>query len=61
RRAGSARHRSAPEAVRRRRTRIGAAAAVVVVAAGLGGWLASGDDEPGDATPGVHRTDQDTP
>ncbi|MFI0716105.1 serine/threonine-protein kinase [Streptomyces inhibens] len=61
RRAGSARHRSAPEAVRRRRTRIGVAAAVVVVAAGLGGWLASGDDEPGDATPGVHRTDQDTP
>ncbi|UKY50555.1 serine/threonine-protein kinase [Streptomyces inhibens] len=61
RRAGSARHRSAPEAVRRRRTRIGAAAAVVVVAAGLGGWLASGDDEPGDATPGVHRTDQDAP
>ncbi|MFJ9853494.1 serine/threonine-protein kinase [Streptomyces sp. NPDC101150] len=57
RRAGSARHRSAPEAVRRRRIRFGAAAAAVLVAAGLGGWLASGDDDPGDARPGVHQPD----
>ncbi|MFJ6749657.1 serine/threonine-protein kinase [Streptomyces sp. NPDC091266] len=55
RRAGSARHRSSPEAVRRRRIKLGAAAAAVVVAAGLGGWLASGGDEPGDAKPGVHQ------
>ncbi|MFI6766969.1 serine/threonine-protein kinase [Streptomyces sp. NPDC050355] len=61
RRAGSARHRASPEAVRRRRTRLGAAAAVVVVAAGLGGWLASGDDDSGDATPGVHQSEPDAP
>lgn len=60
RRAGSARHRASPEAVRRRRIRWGAAAAAVVVAAGLGGWLASGDDGAGDATPGVHRSGPDT-
>ncbi|MFG2894691.1 serine/threonine-protein kinase [Streptomyces sp. NPDC048248] len=57
RRAGSARHR----AVRRRRIKLGAAAAAVVVAAGIGGWLASGDDEPGDAGPGVHRSEPDAP
>ncbi|MEW1750185.1 serine/threonine-protein kinase [Streptomyces angustmyceticus] len=61
RRAGSARHRSSPDAVRRRRIRLGAAAAAVVVAAGLGGWLASGDDSAGDATPGVHQPEPDTP
>lgn len=61
RRAGSARHRSGPEAVRRRRIRLGAAAAVVVVAAGLGGWLASGDDDAGDATPGVYQPEPDAP
>ncbi|MCK7623911.1 serine/threonine protein kinase [Streptomyces sp. RS10V-4] len=59
RRAGSARHRSAPEAVRRRRIKVGLAAALVVVAAAVGGWLASGGDgEAGDATPGVHRSEQ---
>ncbi|GAO09240.1 protein kinase [Streptomyces lydicamycinicus] len=61
RRAGSARHRAAPEAVRRRRIRLGAATAAALVAAGLGGWLASGDDEPDDATPGVHQSEPDTP
>ena len=61
RRAGSARHRAAPEAVRRRRIRLGAAAAAALVAAGLGGWLASGDDEPDGATPGVHQSEPDTP
>ncbi|MGY5128329.1 serine/threonine-protein kinase [Streptomyces nigrescens] len=61
RRAGSARHRASPEAVRRRRIKLGAAAAAALVAAGLGGWLASGDDEPGDATPGVHQPEPDTP
>ncbi|MFD8545824.1 serine/threonine-protein kinase [Streptomyces sp. NPDC059649] len=61
RRAGSARHRSSPEAVRRRRIKLGAAAAVVVVAAGLGGWLASGDDDGGEAPPGVHQSEQETP
>ncbi|MFF8785276.1 serine/threonine-protein kinase [Streptomyces sp. NPDC015125] len=61
RRAGSARHRSSPDAVRRRRIKLGAAAAAVVVAAGLGGWLASGDDAAGDATPGVHRPEPGTP
>ncbi|MFE7611155.1 MULTISPECIES: serine/threonine protein kinase [Streptomyces] len=55
RRAGSARHRSSPEAVRRRRIKLGAAAAAVVVAAGLGGWLAWGGDEPADTRPGVHQ------
>ncbi|MFI5526474.1 serine/threonine-protein kinase [Streptomyces platensis] len=61
RRAGSARHRAAPEAVRRRRIRLGAAAAAALVAAGLGSWLASGDDEPDGATPGVHQSEPDTP
>ncbi|MGW8976528.1 serine/threonine-protein kinase [Streptomyces platensis] len=61
RRAGSARHRAAPEAVRRRRIKLGAAAAAALVAAGLGGWLASGDDEPDGATPGVHQSEPDTP
>ncbi|MDT0458304.1 serine/threonine-protein kinase [Streptomyces sp. DSM 41527] len=61
RRAGSARHRSSPDALRRRRIKLGAAAAAVVVAAGLGGWLASGDDTAGDATPGVQQPDPGTP
>lgn len=61
RRAGSARHRSSAEAVRRRRVKLGAAAAAVVVAAGLGGWLASGDGDSGDATPGVHQPEPDAP
>ncbi|MEV5479931.1 protein kinase [Streptomyces sioyaensis] len=61
RRAGSARHRASQEAVRRRRIKLGAAAAAVIVAAGLGGWLASGDDGAGDATPGVHRSGPDAP
>ncbi|MEU8786779.1 serine/threonine-protein kinase [Streptomyces sp. NPDC048637] len=61
RRAGSARHRASPETVRRRRIKLGAAAAAALVAAGLGGWLASGDDEPGGATPGVHQSEPDTP
>ncbi|MGG2462689.1 serine/threonine-protein kinase [Streptomyces sp. RGM 3693] len=55
RRAGSARHRSSPEAVRRRRIKVGVAAALVVVAAVVGGLLASGGDEGGDARPGVHQ------
>ncbi|WP_411127215.1 serine/threonine-protein kinase [Streptomyces sp. x-19] len=55
RRAGSARHRSSPEAVRRRRLKVGAVAALVVVAATIGGLLASGGGEPGDARPGVHQ------
>ncbi|GAU67938.1 putative serine/threonine-protein kinase [Streptomyces sp. NBRC 110611] len=62
RRAGSARHRSTPEAVRRRRIRLGAAAAAVVVAAGLGGWLAAGgDDDPAGVTPGIQRPVPDAP
>ncbi|MFD5397636.1 serine/threonine-protein kinase [Streptomyces sp. NPDC127097] len=61
RRAGSARHRAAPEAVRRRRIKLGAAAAAALVAAGLGGWLVSADDEPDGATPGVHQSEPDTP
>jgi serine/threonine-protein kinase len=61
RRAGSARHRSSPEAVRRRRIKLGAAAAAVLVAAGLGGWLASGDEPAGDAKPGVHQPDPEGP
>ncbi|MEU7634499.1 MULTISPECIES: serine/threonine-protein kinase [unclassified Streptomyces] len=55
RRAGSARHRSSPEAVRRRRIKVVGVAALVVVAATAGGLLASGGDEGGGATPGVHR------
>ncbi|MEV0370667.1 protein kinase [Streptomyces sp. NPDC050636] len=58
-RAGSARHAS-PEAVRRRRIRLGAAAAVVALAAGVG-VVAFGDDESGDARPGVHRSGPDGP
>ncbi|GAA2674646.1 serine/threonine-protein kinase [Streptomyces lunalinharesii] len=56
RRAGSARHRSSPEAVRRRRIKVGVVAALVVVAATIGGLLASGGDEAGDARPGVHQS-----
>ncbi|MEW1657123.1 serine/threonine-protein kinase [Streptomyces sp. NPDC093707] len=56
RRAGSARHRSSPEAVRRRRIKLGVAAAAVVVAVAVGGLLASGgEDEPHHATPGVQQ------
>ncbi|AJT66762.1 serine/threonine-protein kinase [Streptomyces chattanoogensis] len=55
RRAGSARHRSSAEAVRRRRLKLGAVGAAVLAAVGLGSWLATGDEEPGDARPGVHR------
>ncbi|MFF9482552.1 protein kinase [Streptomyces sp. NPDC014733] len=61
RRAGSARHRSSPEAVRRRRIRLGAAAAALVAAVGLGTWLASGDADPGDAGPGVEQPDPAAP
>ncbi|MFI7098404.1 serine/threonine-protein kinase [Streptomyces sp. NPDC050161] len=61
RRAGSARHRSSPEAVRKRRIRLGAAAAALVVAAGIGGWLASGDDTHGDAGPGIEQPDPAAP
>ncbi|MEU9114214.1 protein kinase [Streptomyces sp. NPDC048483] len=57
RRAGSARHRSSAEAVRRRRMKLGAVGAAVLVAIGLGCWAVSGGDEPGDARPGVHRSD----
>ncbi|MFF8816026.1 serine/threonine-protein kinase [Streptomyces pactum] len=51
RRAGSARNRAASGAVRRRRIGLGVAAAVVV-AAGLGGWLAFGQDDGEDAPGG---------
>jgi serine/threonine-protein kinase len=61
RRAGSARHRSSPEAVRRRRLRLGAAAGALVVAVGLGTWLASGDSDPGDAGPGIEQPDPAAP
>ncbi|MCB5910996.1 serine/threonine-protein kinase [Streptomyces pinistramenti] len=61
RRAGSARHRSSPEAVRKRRIKLGAAAAALVVAAGLGGWLASGDGDHGDAGPGIEQPDPAAP
>ncbi|OEV11588.1 serine/threonine-protein kinase [Streptomyces nanshensis] len=44
-RAGSARNRLSPAAMRRRRIKLGAGAAVIVAVAGLGGWFAaSGDD-----------------
>ncbi|KUL36339.1 serine/threonine protein kinase [Streptomyces sp. NRRL F-4489] len=62
RRAGSARHRSAPEAVRRRRLKVGLAAALVAAAAAVGGWLAwGGDGGTGGATPGVHRSEEPPP
>ncbi|MGW8557392.1 serine/threonine-protein kinase [Streptomyces tubercidicus] len=61
RRAGSARHRASQDAARRRRIKLGAAAAAALMAAGLGGWLASGDEEPDGATPGVHQSEPDTP
>ncbi|TJZ56070.1 serine/threonine protein kinase [Streptomyces piniterrae] len=60
RRAGSARHAS-PAAVRRRRIKLGAAAAAVALAAGVAGVLASGDDDGGDAKPGVHQSEPDGP
>ncbi|MGI5469030.1 serine/threonine-protein kinase [Streptomyces sp. CA-132043] len=56
RRAGSARHR-----VRKRRVRLGLAAGALVVAAGLGTWLASGDDAPDDARPGTQQSSPDVP
>ncbi|TSB22070.1 protein kinase [Streptomyces sp. NBC_01525] len=61
RRAGSARHRSSPEVVRRRRIRLGTAAAALLVAVGLGTWLASGDGDPGDAGPGIEQPDPAAP
>ncbi|WP_171170434.1 serine/threonine-protein kinase [Streptomyces sp. I05A-00742] len=56
-RAGSARHRTPAEALRRRRIKLGAAAVALAAAAGVGGWLATADHDSGDAKPGVHRTD----
>ncbi|MEV0604324.1 serine/threonine-protein kinase [Streptomyces sp. NPDC050315] len=56
RRAGSARHR-----VRKRRVRLGVAAAGLIAVAGLGTWLASGDDTPDDARPGTEQTAPDVP
>lgn len=56
RRAGSARHRAAPEAVRRRRIKLGAAAVAVVAAVGLGSWLMSGGDDTEDTAPGVQQS-----
>ncbi|MBB5935280.1 serine/threonine-protein kinase [Streptomyces zagrosensis] len=59
RRAGSARHRSEPEAVRRRRVKLGAAAAAALLAAGVGGYLAVGGDGGGDTeAPGVHQPER---
>lgn len=62
-RAGSARHRSPAEQVRRRRIRLGAAAVALAAAAGVGGWFAtSGGSDTGDAKPGgsqppgIHHT-----
>ncbi|WP_399090230.1 serine/threonine-protein kinase [Streptomyces sp. BBFR2] len=56
RRAGSARHRSSPEAVRRRRIRLGAAAVALLAAVGLGTWLTSGDGDTGDTGPGIEQS-----
>ncbi|ARF55555.1 serine/threonine-protein kinase [Streptomyces gilvosporeus] len=56
RRAGSARHRSAAEAMRRRRIKLGTVGAALLVAVGLGCWLTAGDGDPDDARPGIHRT-----
>ncbi|GAA0453686.1 MULTISPECIES: serine/threonine-protein kinase [Streptomyces] len=61
RRAGSARHRSGPEAVRKRRIRLGVAAGALVVAAGLGTWFATGDDAPDDARPGTQQSSPEVP
>lgn len=59
RRAGSARHRAELEAVRRRRVKLGAAAAAALLAAGVGGYLAVGGDDGGDAdAPGVHQSER---
>ncbi|MEU3960461.1 serine/threonine-protein kinase [Streptomyces buecherae] len=59
RRAGSARHRSELEAVRRRRVKLGAAAAAALIAAGVGGYLAVGGDDGGDTeSPGVHQSER---
>ncbi|MGP4001864.1 serine/threonine-protein kinase [Streptomyces sp. 8N706] len=57
RRPGSARHRSASEAVRRRRIRLAAAAVALAVAAGLGGWLAASGDDSDSEPPGVERSE----
>ncbi|UNO41746.1 serine/threonine-protein kinase [Streptomyces sp. MST-110588] len=51
RRAGSARHRSSPEAVRRRRIKIGVAATALLAAVGVGGWLATSQDDGGSGKP----------
>jgi serine/threonine-protein kinase len=58
-RPGSARHRAVSDAVRRRRITLGAAAVALAAAAGLGGWLASSDDD-GDATPPGVEHSEDT-
>ncbi|MEV4436428.1 serine/threonine-protein kinase [Streptomyces sp. NPDC049585] len=62
RRAGSARHRTHAEEVRRRRIRLGAAAVALAAVAGVGGWFATGggtdagDAKPGGKhSPGIHR------
>ncbi|MFI9206335.1 serine/threonine-protein kinase [Streptomyces sp. NPDC053048] len=65
-RAGSARHRTAAEAARRRRVKIGAMVVALAAVAGVGGWFATsggsdpGDAKPGGGKPGVHRTEPST-
>ncbi|MGW3570159.1 serine/threonine protein kinase, partial [Streptomyces sp. NPDC000941] len=52
RRAGSARNRPVSEAVRRRRVRLAVVAGALLAAVGIGGWLASGGDDDGEAPKG---------
>ncbi|WFB09191.1 serine/threonine protein kinase [Streptomyces sp. LX-29] len=60
-RAGSARNRALSEAVRRRRIRLGIAATAVAAVAGIGTWLALGDDGDDAETPQKRTTEHSAP
>ncbi|WP_455360529.1 serine/threonine-protein kinase [Streptomyces sp. SYSU K21746] len=61
RRPGSARHRSASDAVRRRRLKLGVAAVALAAALGIGGWLAADGDAPDPAPQDTERSSPSAP
>ncbi|WP_455353445.1 serine/threonine-protein kinase [Streptomyces sp. SYSU K217416] len=61
RRPGSARHRSASDAVRRRRLKLGVAAVALAAALGIGGWLAADGDASDPAPQDTERSSSSAP